>query len=307
MYTYDNFWNRTIGLKDYMFTQLIITGISIGSIYALMALAMSIIYKTSEVPNFAQGEMAMVATFVAYLLQVSFQLPVYYALAGALLFAILLGGLVEFLFLRRAKNPSPVDLVVITIGIQLMLQGLAGWKFGSEQKEFPFPILDNEVVNIGPVVASQLNLLTIAISLTLMLLLFLFFKYTRLGIAMKATQQNPVAARINGIRTNRILSITWGISSFIGAVAGILLAPTATLDPYLMWEPLIKGFAAAVLGGMTSLAGAVLGGYLLGIIENLFGAYISLEFKSTVAFFVIVLVLWFRPSGLFSKHFERKV
>lgn len=290
-----------------MLTQLIITGISIGSIYALMALAMAIIYKTSEVPNFAQGEMAMVSTFAAYLLQVSFNVPVGYALAGALLFAVILGMLVEFLFLRRATDPSAVDLVVITIGVQLMLQGLAGWKFGSEQKEFSFPVLDSDTISISGVIISHLNILTIVTSLSLMLLLFLFFKYTRLGIAMQATQQNEMAARINGIPTNRIKSITWGISSFIGAAAGILLAPVATLDPYLMWDPLIKGFAAAVLGGMTSLIGAVLGGYMLGIIENLFGAYISLEFKSVVAFLVIVLALWFRPSGLFSKHYERKV
>jgi branched-chain amino acid transport system permease protein len=140
-----------------------------------------------------------------------------------------------------------------------------------------------------------------------MFILFLFFKYTKVGIAMKATQQNATAARINGIRTNRILSITWAMSSIIGAVAGILLAPIATLDPNLMLEPLLKGFASAVLGGMTTLVGAALGGYILGIIENLFGGYVSLEFKSVVAFGIIVLVLCFKPSGLFARHYVRKV
>jgi branched-chain amino acid transport system permease protein len=116
-----------------------------------------------------------------------------------------------------------------------------------------------------------------------------------------------MAARINGIRTNRILSITWAMSSIIGAVAGILLAPIATLDPNLMLDPLIKGFAAAVLGGMTTLVGAALGGYILGVIENLFGGYVSLEFKSIVAFMIIVVVLCFKPSGLFARHYVRKV
>jgi len=140
-----------------------------------------------------------------------------------------------------------------------------------------------------------------------MLMLFLFFRYSKVGIAMKATQQNAMAARINGIRTNRIMSLTWALSSMIGAVAGMLLAPIATLDPNLMLEPLLKGFAAAVLGGMTTLVGAALGGYILGILENLFGGYVSLEFKSIVAFLIIVLVLCFKPSGLFAKHYVRKV
>ena len=128
-----------------------------------------------------------------------------------------------------------------------------------------------------------------------------------MGVAMKATQQNSMAARINGIRTKRILSVTWALSSIIGAIAGMLLAPVSTLDPNLMLDPLLKGFAAAVLGGMTSLVGAALGGYILGIIENLFGGYVSLEFKSVVAFMIIVLVLCFKPSGLFAKHYIKKV
>ena len=189
----------------------------------------------------------------------------------------------------------------------MILYGLASWKWGADQRDLSFPVSDFDIVTIGPAFVSYLNIATIFISLMLMLILFLFFKYTKIGIAMKATQQNPVAARINGIRTNRILSITWAMSSMIGAVAGILLAPIATLDPNLMLDPLLKGFAAAVLGGMTTLVGAVLGGYMLGIIENLFGGYVSLEFKSIVSFLVIVLVLCFKPSGLFARHYVKKV
>jgi len=145
-------------------------------------------------------------------------------------------------------------------------------------RAFLFLFTDFDIVNLGHAVVSYLNIATLFVALFLMFILFLFFKYTKVGIAMKATQQNMIAARINGIRANRILSITWGMSSFIGAVAGMMLAPIATLDPNLMMDPLLKGFAAAVLGGMTTLVGSVIGGYILGIIETLFGGYVSLQF-----------------------------
>ena len=290
-----------------MFFQLIISGLSFGSLYALVALAMVIIYKTSEVPNFGQGEMAMLSTFVAYSLIVTYGHSYLVSFIGALIFAAALGIFLEFVFLRRAKDPNILSLILITLGFEMVLYGLASWKWGADQRNLPFPVSDFDIINIGPAVISYLNIATILITLLLMLLLFFFFRYTKVGIAMKATQQNAVAARINGIRTNRILSITWAMSSVIGAVSGILLAPIATLDPNLMLDVLLKGFAAAVLGGMTSLVGAAFGGYLLGMIENLFGGYVSLEFKSVVAFGIIVLVLCFKPSGLFAKHYVKKV
>ncbi len=290
-----------------MFFQLLISGLSFGSLYALIALAMVIIYKTSEVPNFGQGEMAMISTFVAYALLVTYGHSYAVSFAGALLFAALLGIFLEFVFLRRAKEPNILSLILITLGFEMVLYGLASWKWGAEQRNFPFPVSDFDVIQLGPAVVSQLNIATLVITVVLMFLLFLFFRYTKVGIAMKATQQNAMAARINGIRTNRILSITWAMSSVIGGVAGMLLAPIATLDPNLMMDPLLKGFASAVLGGMTTLVGAALGGYMLGIIENLFGAYVSVEFKSIVAFGIIVLVLCFKPSGLFARHYVRKV
>ena len=290
-----------------MFLQLIISGLSFGSLYALIALAMVIIYKTSEVPNFGQGEMAMISTFVAYMLLVSYEHSFALSFLGALVFAAALGAFLEFVFLRRAKEPNILSLILITLGFQVILYGVASWKWGAEQRDLPFPVSDFDTVSLGSAVLSYLNAATLLITLILMLLLFLFFRYTKVGIAMKATQQNAMAARINGIRTNRILSITWGMSSIIGAVAGMLLAPITTLDPNLMWDPLLKGFASAVLGGMTTLVGAALGGYMLGIIENLFGGYVSLEFKSVVAFGIIVLVLCFKPSGLFARHYVRKV
>jgi len=290
-----------------MFLQLLVSGISIGSIYALVALAMVIIYKTSEVPNFAQGEMAMITTFVAFMFLDTFGQSFLVSFTGALVFAVALGAFLEFVFLRRAKDPNVLSLILITLGFEMMLYGLASWKWGADQQSFPFPVSDFEIVNLGHAVISHLNIATLLVAFFLMFVLFLFFKYTKVGIAMKATQQNIVAARINGIRANRILSITWGMSSFIGAVAGMMLAPMATLDPNLMMDPLLKGFAAAVLGGMTTLVGSAIGGYILGIIETLFGGYVSLQFKSIVAFLIIVLVLCFKPSGLFAKHYVRRV
>jgi len=290
-----------------MFLQLIISGIAIGSIYALVALAMVIIYKTSEVPNFAQGEMAMISTFIAFTLLESYGRSFLASFTGALLFAVVLGAFLEFVFLRRAKDPNVLSLILITLGFEMMLYGISSWRWGAEQQSFPFPVSDYDIITVGPAVLSYLNVATLLVTFFLMLALFLFFKYTKVGIAMKATQQNMMAARINGIRANRILSITWAMSSFIGAVAGMMLAPIATLDPNLMMDPLLKGFAAAVLGGMTTLVGSALGGYILGIIETLFGGYVSLQFKSIVAFLIIVLVLCFKPSGLFAKHYVRRV
>jgi branched-chain amino acid transport system permease protein len=290
-----------------MFLQLVISGLAFGSLYALIALAMVIIYKTSEVPNFGQGEMAMISTFVAYTLLVTHEHSFVVSFAGAIVFAAALGMFLEFVFLRRAKDPNILSLILITLGFEMVLYGLASWKWGAEQMDFPFPVSDFDILTIGPAVVSYLNIATLLITLFLMFVLFLFFKYTKVGIAMKATQQNAMAARINGIRTHRILALTWALSSMIGAVAGMMLAPIATLDPNLMLEPLLKGFAAAVLGGMTTLVGAALGGYILGVLENLFGGYISLEFKSVVAFLIIVLVLCFKPSGLFARHYVRKV
>lgn len=290
-----------------MLSQLIVGGLAIGACYALIALAMVIIYKTSEVLNFAQGEMAMLSTFVAFNLLTEQGAPFGWAVAVTLVFAMGLGIAVELLFLRPAKDPTVLGLIVITLGFEMILYGLAGWKWGPDQRALPFPISNIEVYHIGEVAVSKISLWIFFIALGIMGLLFLFFRYTKLGVAMKATQQNQMAARIMGIRTKRILSFTWALSSLIGTVAGILIASTYPLDVNMMMDPMMKAFAGAVMGGMTSLPGAVLGAEMVGIIENLFGGYVSLEFKSVVAFAIIVLVLCVRPSGLLARHYVKKV
>jgi len=288
------------------FLQMIASGIAVGSSYALMGLAMVIIYKTSEVPNFVQGEMALMSSFFAYMLIDSYAVPWYGAFAGALAFALLLGCFLEFAVLRRAKEPNILGMIVITIGLEMILLGFVSWKFGAEQKTMAFPISPYDSLVFGDIFVSMLEMLTLILALVVMVVLFLFFRFSRLGLAVKATQQNPMAAKLMGIRTNRILMMTWGISSFVGCIAGFLIAPTI-MHPYMMWDPMLKGFAAAVMGGMTSLPGAVVAAYLLGIIENLFGGYISIEFKSVVAFAIIVIILCFKPSGLFARHYVKKV
>lgn len=288
------------------FLQMVVNGIAVGSSYALMGLAMVIIYKTSEVPNFAQGEMALISTYFAFMIIEYHGLPYYVAFPAALIFSAVLGCILEFAVLRRAKEPNILGMIVITIGMEMVLLGLVSWKFGADPKTMAFPISPYDSIVLGKIYISTLEVLTFVVVFLLMGILFLFFRFTKLGLAMKATQQNSTAARLMGIRTNRILMVTWGISSIVGCTAGLLIAPVA-MQPFMMWDPLLKGFAAAVMGGMTSLPGAVIGAYILGIIENLFGGYVSIEFKSVVAFLIIVTVLCIKPSGLFARHYVKKV
>jgi branched-chain amino acid transport system permease protein len=288
------------------FLQMTVSGIAVGSSYALMALGMVLIYKASEVPNFVQGEMALLPVFIAYMLIYSYGQSVFTAFVGALAFAMFLGCFLEFAVVRRAKNPNILGLIIITIGLEMVLLGFVSWKFGADQRVMPFPISSYSSVMFGNVYISTLDLLTLVAALVIMVALFLFFRFSKLGVAMKATQQNETAARLMGIRTNRVKMITWGISATVGTVAGLLLAPVF-MEPYMMWDPMLKGFAAAVIGGMTSLPGAVFGAYIVGIVEHLFGGYVSMEYKAVVAFAVIVIVLCVKPSGLFARHYVKKV
>lgn len=290
-----------------MIEQLIVEGLAIGACYGLFGIAVAIIYKTSEVINFAQGEMGMIATFITYHILTYYHYPFWLAFILTMVFAITLGVLIEFFFLRPAKDPTVLGLLVITLGAEMLLMGLAGWKWGAEQKALAFPL--SVQVTYEPIkglAISQWALGVFILALIIMVLLFLFFRYSRLGIAMRATQQNQNAARIMGIKVERVFSMTWAISSLIGAVAAMFFAARSVLDPNFMMEPFMRAFAAAVLGGLTSIPGVVLGGLILGLIENFFG-YAWPEWKPIVAFIVIIFILTVRPSGLFAKHYVKKV
>jgi branched-chain amino acid transport system permease protein len=287
--------------------QLLVEGLTIGACYGLFATAVVIIYKTSEVVNFAQGEMAMFSSFVAFHILSVYQYPFWLAFVMTMIFSILLGVLIEYLFLRPAKHPSILGLIVITLGAEMLLIGLAGWKWGAEQKFFPLPL--DPSVTYEPVKGMIINnwaIAVFAVTTCIMLFLYIFFKYAKLGVAMRATQQNKHAAKIMGIRTERVFSFAWGFSSLIGAIAGMFFASRATLDPAFMMEPFLRAFAAAVLGGLMSIPGVIIGGGLMGLIENFFGYYFP-HWKPIVAFIVIILVLCLRPSGLFAKHYVKKV
>ena len=289
------------------FGQLLVEGLAIGACYGLFATAVVIIYKTSEVVNFAQGEMAMFSAFVAFHILTVYQWPFWAAFVVTMMFSVLLGILIEYLFLRPAKHPSILGLIVITLGAEMLLMGLAGWKWGAEQKYFSLPL--NPSVTYEPVkgmILTNWAIAVFAVTAFIMGFLYLFFKYSKLGVAMRATQQNKHAAKIMGIRTERVFSIAWGFSSLIGAIAGMFFASRATLDPAFMMEPFMRAFAAAVLGGLMSIPGVIIGGGLMGLIENFFGYYWP-HWKPIVAFIVIILVLCVRPSGLFAKHFVKKV
>ncbi len=290
-----------------MIEQLIIEGLAIGACYGLFGVAVAIIYKTSEVVNFAQGEMGMIATFVAFHVLTVYSVPFWLAFIITMIFAMLLGMFIETCFLRPAKTPSVLGLIIITLGAEMLLMGLAGWKWGAEQKDFPFFLSVQKSVEVFPgLVLNEWSIGVFILSGVLMLLLFFFFRFSKLGIAMRATQQNVNAAKIMGIKVENVFSITWAMSSAIGAVAAMFFAARSVLDPNFMMEPFMRAFAAAVLGGLTSIPGVVVGGLIMGIIENFFG-YAWPEWKPIVAFIVIIIVITVRPSGLFAKHYIKKV
>jgi branched-chain amino acid transport system permease protein len=290
-----------------MLAQLIVSGLAAGALYGLLALGLVMIYKTSDVLSFAQGSIAMVNTFVAFSLIETYHVPFWPAFLLTVAFAWCLGVVLELVFLRPAKDPTLLGLIIITLGFDLILYGLAGWIWGYDTTSFPSPFSDFKAYSLGIVVVSEVNLWIFVVGVGLTGLLFAFFRFTRLGVAMRAVAQNRTASRIMGVRIKRIDAMTWGIASVLGAVAGVLIAPITFLDINMGLNPGLKAFTAAVLGGMTSLPGAVVGGLLLGVIENLVGAYISPELKVSVAFFVIVAVLCVRPAGLFGREYRRRV
>lgn len=294
-----------MSLFDLPWAQLIVNGLALGSLYALTAFGIVLIYKTTDVITFAQGETAMFCTFIAFTLITALQLPFGVAFGLTLVFALGLGTLIERLVLRRARSGSVLNSVIVTVGLALILLGVAGWIWGYQTRPFPAPV-SGPPFRFGTIVLSQLNALILAVMFGLMLLLFAFFRYTVTGIAMRAVAQNRMAAQLMGININRINAIGWGVGTALGAVTGILIAPLNYLDPTMMGDVALKAFAAAVLGGFTSLPGAVVGGLLLGIVDSIVGFQVP-ELRTTIAFLLIILVLVVRPGGLLGSHEIKKV
>jgi branched-chain amino acid transport system permease protein len=292
-------------LFDLPWGQLIVNGLAIGSLYALTAFGIVLIYKTTDVITFAQGETAMFSTFIAFTLLTALQLSFPLAFALTLAFAVLFGALIERVVLRRISTVTILNPVIVTVGLSLILLGAAGWIWGYEIRTFPAPV-SGAPFRFGTVVLSQLNALILGVILVLMVVLFAFFRYSLVGVAMRAVAQNRLAAQLMGININRINALGWGLGTALGAVTGMLIAPLNYLDPGMMGDVALKAFAAAVVGGLTSLPGAVVGGLLLGIVDSVVGFQVP-ELRTTIAFTLIVLVLAVRPGGLLGKHEIKKV
>ncbi|MFK7921649.1 MAG: branched-chain amino acid ABC transporter permease [Bacteroidia bacterium] len=288
-----------------MALSLLISGLLIGSLYALMALALSLSYRASEVTNFAQGDSATLSVYLLLTLSMSWQWPLWLALPLMFALAFGLAWCTDYL-LMRIPSPNHFKSVILTLGLQIFLFGAVSTFWGSEQQALSiFP--SSSLLQIGQWQLNSRDLASIVIAIVLMLTLGIGLRYSRLGLMIQASQQNPVAARLLGISVHKMRGLSFGISGIIGAIAALLISPILSLDPTMMWEPLLKGFAAAVLGGMRSLQGAILGGLILGIGESFFGYYISLPYKSLLALLLIVFVLWIRPRGLGEAKYQAKL
>jgi len=288
----------------HQFLQQIFSGLAAGSTYASLALALVMIYRATDLVNFAQGEMAMFSTYIAWTL-VNAGLPFWLAFFITLVVSFLGGMIIERVLIRPVENAPVLAAVVVTIGLLLIFNSVAGWIYSYTVQDFPSPFPDRPV--FGALMTTR-DLGVIGFTLVMLVLLFAFFRYTPIGLAMRAAAQNPASARLCGIRVGRMLAIGWGLAAMIGATAGVMVAPVLFLDPNMMGGVLIYAFAGALLGGITSPIGAVVGGLIVGITENLVGTYlIASQLKLTVAFALIILVLVFRPNGLFGTAIVRRV
>lgn len=290
-----------------LLAQYVIGGLAAGGLYALVALGIVLLYRTSRILNFAHGDLATFGTFIAFSLLVTYHSPFAIASAGALLITGVIGAAFYFLILRPARDASLLGKIVITLGFALLLQGTSTLLWGTDTKVLPFPLSDARVYRLGGLVVSQISIGSFLIGLVLMGLLYVLVQRTKVGLAMRAVSQNLVAAQALGIPAKSIFALTWALASALGATAGILLAPVALLDPSMMLDPFLKGFSAAVLGGIDSPPGAVAGGLLLGVIEAVFAGYVSVRFKTTLAFLIIIVVLIVRPEGMLGREYKRRV
>ena len=289
------------------FLQQVLSGIATGGIYASLALALVLIYNAMGLVNFAQGEMAMLATFLAYSLigrglSYWIVLPVVIAVAFA-------GGLViQRVIIRPVERAPVLTLVIVTLGLATLINGLAGFIYGYVPRPFPSPF-SVQTVNILGAVASYQDLGVIAVSGVVLLLMYILLQRTTLGLAMRAAAHHPEASRLLGVRASWMLALGWGLASAAGAVSGIMVAPVLVLQPNMMQTVIIFAFAAAVLGGIESPLGAVVGGLIVGVTVNLAGAYVpgvGGDLQLAVAFAIIIAVLVIRPNGLFGRRATRR-
>jgi branched-chain amino acid transport system permease protein len=283
----------------------ILSGLAMGSIYACVALAIVMIYQATHLVNFAQGEMAMFSTYIAWAL-INAGVPYWGAFFLTIIVSFALGMAIERFIIRQFDSAPVLTVVIVFIGLLVIINSAAGFFFSYTIKSFdsPFP----ETMSFGRGYVSPHELGSIAVALAVLALVYAFFRFTPLGLAMRAAAQNPVSARLVGIRVHRMLAIGWGLAAAIGAVAGMMAAPIVYLDPNMMGGILLYGFAAALLGGIDNPWGAALGGFIVGVLENVAGAYlVGEEIKLSVALAIIIGVLVAKPSGLFGRAIVTRV
>jgi len=281
------------------FLHQVLAGLATGGIYASLALALVMIYQATHLVNFAQGEMAMFSTYIAWSL-INAGMPYWPAFLLTVGLAFILGILIERIVIRPVENAPVLVVVVVFIGLLVILNSVAGWIYTYTIKSFPSPFPAEPLFGIRYMSAHQLG--AIGVTLVVLAVLYVFFRFTPVGLAMRAAAQNPVSSRLVGIRVGWMLALGWGLAAAVGAVAGMMIAPIVYLDPNMMSGILLYAFAAALLGGIDSPVGAVVGGFVVGVLENVLGAFvIGNELKLSVALVLIVGVLLVKPSGFFGK------
>jgi branched-chain amino acid transport system permease protein len=275
----------------------VLAGLATGGIYASLALALVMIYQATHLVNFAQGELAMFSTYIAWSL-LNAGVPYWLAFLLTVAIAFVLGVLIERILIRPVENSPVISVVAVFIGLLVILNSVAGWIFTYTIKAFPSPFQKEPL--FGFRYMSPHDIGAIGVTLVVLALLYAFFRFTPLGLTMRAAAQNPESARLVGIRVGWMLALGWGLAAAIGAVAGMMVAPVVYLDPNMMSGILLYAFAAALVGGIDNPVGAVVGGLVVGVLENVLGAFvIGNELKLSVALALIVVVLLVRPSGFF--------
>ena len=287
------------------FLHQLLAGLATGGIYASVALALVMIYQATHHINFAQGEMAMFSTFIAWsLIQAGF--PYWAAFATTVVLSFVLAAAIEFAVIRPMHDAPVLSVVVVFIGLLVIFHSLAGFLFGYTIKPFPSPFPADAWYGSSLMSAHEVG--AIVVALGMVALLFMFLRYTPLGLAMRAAAQNAASSRLVGINVGRMLMLGWGLAGAIGAVAGMMVAPVVFLDPHMMTGVLLYAFAGALLVGIDNPLGAVLGGFIVGVLENLIGTYVvGTELKLSVALLLIIGVLIVKPSGLLGKTIVTRV
>jgi branched-chain amino acid transport system permease protein len=277
----------------------VFTGLASGAVYASLALALVMIYRVTHFVNFAQGELALCSTYVAWSM-ISAGVPYWLAFVATLVLSFGMGVVVERVVIRPAMRAPALSVVIVFIGLMVILNSVAGWVFGYTTRAFPSPFPAEPPFGNHYLGSHELGV--IGVTLGMLGVLYAFFRFTTLGLALRAVADNPESSRLVGIRVERMLALGWGLSSVVGAVAGMMIAPIVFLDPSMMGGIMLYAFAAALLGGIDSPVGAVVGGLTVGVLENLVGTYVvGTELKLTTALALIVGVLIFRPAGLFGQ------